>query len=153
MSAQDPRAPKDPRTPRGSQDSRDSRTPRTSTSPRSSRKGIDHAKLAARRAARQKRWKEEAASAQPASKRAQPASQRDQPSITRRTSRNTQNRRTRTLEEREDYRRNSGRTHWKEELSIIGEDSWGNDFLGTEGNNSSVRAYTSGRVESNRRRH
>lgn len=43
--------------------------------------------------------------------------------------------------------------HWRDEYAIVCEDSWGNDYLGQEGGDKSVRAYSGGRVESNRKRY
>lgn len=42
---------------------------------------------------------------------------------------------------------------WRDEYVIKGEDSWGNDDLGQEGGEVSVRARSGGRVESRRSRY
>ncbi len=48
--------------------------------------------------------------------------------------------------------RHANRSSWKDEYAIIGEDSWGNDYLGREGGERSVRASRGGRADGNRRR-
>ena len=47
--------------------------------------------------------------------------------------------------------RQAKRTSWRDEYAIIGEDSWGNDYLGNEGGEYSVRARRGGRADGNRR--
>lgn len=44
------------------------------------------------------------------------------------------------------------REHWSREYAIYAEDSWGIDDLGPEGSENSVRAYSGGRADGNRRR-
>ena len=44
------------------------------------------------------------------------------------------------------------REHWSREYAIYAEDSWGIDDLGPEGGENSVRAYSGGRADGNRRR-
>ncbi|MDV2428448.1 hypothetical protein RAE06_06000 [Corynebacterium tuberculostearicum] len=43
------------------------------------------------------------------------------------------------------------REHWSREYAIYAEDSWGIDDLGPEGGENSVRAYSGGRADGNRR--
>lgn len=44
------------------------------------------------------------------------------------------------------------REHWNREYAIYAEDSWGIDDLGSEGGENSVRTYSGGRADGNRRR-
>lgn len=48
--------------------------------------------------------------------------------------------------------RHATRKSWRDEYAIIGEDSWGNDYLGDEGGERSVRARRGGRADGNRGR-
>lgn len=48
--------------------------------------------------------------------------------------------------------RQATRTSWRDDYATIGEDSWGNDYLGNEGGENSVRAHRGGRADGNRRR-
>ncbi len=45
------------------------------------------------------------------------------------------------------------RKSWREEYPIFAEDSWGNDYLGPEGGETSVRASRGGRFEGSRSKH
>ena len=49
-------------------------------------------------------------------------------------------------------RRRRREEHWSREYAIYAEDSWGIDDLGPEGGENSVRAYSGGRADGNRRR-